>query len=90
VLRRSSSALSRTVGEEIILATPESPELTRLSGTGAALWRLLDRPRSLSGILKELERIFSADRKTLASDLELFVADLTERGLIEEVRQANG
>jgi hypothetical protein len=68
-----------------MLASRSRDGVDLLGTTAAAAWELLDTPRSGDELLGELARAFAADPRAIASEVEGLVADLLERGWIEEI-----
>lgn len=82
---RSTSALSRTVGGEVLLAAPGRDDVDRLSPTAGAVWSLLEVPRTASSLVDELCDAFDAPRQRIEADLDALLTDLATRGWIREV-----
>jgi Coenzyme PQQ synthesis protein D (PqqD) len=82
---RSPAALSRSFEEEVLLAAPGREAIDRLSGTAAAVWELLDVPRTLPDVVAALGHSYGADSATIARDVDGLVDDLLARGWLEEV-----
>lgn len=52
-----------------------------LEGTSAAIWRLLEEPRTIGDMVGELAQVYDAPRAAIQAGVESFVADLAARGL---------
>jgi hypothetical protein len=52
-----------------------------LEGTSAAIWRLLETPRTIAEMVDELTAVYDAPRGDIEVGVEAFVADLVTRGL---------
>jgi hypothetical protein len=70
------------VDDEIVIMTVDNGEFFSLSGSGAAIWRLIDGTRDRQAVLAALEASFDADRERLEADLDEFLEELSERRLI--------
>ena len=85
VFRRSPAALYRRVGGEGILATPRREDFDSLSSTASAAWEILDSPKDLDELVKELALAYGMQPHSIVSDVASLVLDLLRRGWIEEV-----
>jgi coenzyme PQQ synthesis protein D (PqqD) len=82
---RSPRALSRAVGQEVLVTAAGREEVDRLSPTAGAVWSLLEEPRSLSSLIDKLAGRFDAPRDRIAADVGSLLADLIRRGWVDEV-----
>lgn len=87
VFRRSPKALFRRVGGDIILATPEREDFDSLSSTASTAWELLDTPKDLDTLVKELASEYRMQAHSIVSDVAALLLDLLRRGWVEEVEQ---
>lgn len=53
-----------------------------LEGTSAAIWRLLDEPRSVAEVAAVLAEAYDAPPADVAAGVEAFLSDLSARGLV--------
>ena len=53
-----------------------------LEGTSAAIWRLLEIPRTISDVAAELATVYDAPRAEIEDGVRAFVTDLACRGLV--------
>jgi hypothetical protein len=56
-----------------------------LTGTGLAIWNLLTTPRRVSDLVREVSVAYGTTPAAVEADVRSFVAELTLRGLVEEV-----
>lgn len=70
------------VDDEIVVMRLDSGEFFSLSGTSAAIWRLLDGQRDRSGVIAALIAEFDGDDRTVAADVDAFLAKLREMNLL--------
>jgi hypothetical protein len=87
VFRRSTTALFRRVGGEVILATPGREEFDSLSSTASTAWELLDTPKDLDTLVNQLALEYRMQPHSIVSDVAALVLDLLRRGWIEEVER---
>lgn len=83
--RRSSEALERSFGGEVLLALPEREDVELLSGTASSVWLLLAAPTSAEDIVKRLARDFAVDLETVKADVEPLLRQLERGGWIERI-----
>jgi len=83
-LRRSPRVLWRSVGAEVILAEPGRTDFELLSGSGGAVWRALDGPRTLPELVDALAAKHGVEAGSIERDVRQLVGTLTARGLVEE------
>jgi hypothetical protein len=82
---QSASTPWRRVGEDVILAPQGRDDFDHLSGTAAVVWSFLDTPQTVDSLVEELAELFAVPAEGISGDVETLVADLTRRGVIEEV-----
>lgn len=86
-----SSMISKTAGRfsetsidgEIVVMNLDSGEFFSLTETGKDIWELIDGQRSRDGIIAELAEAYSADFTDIAADVDSFLTELREAGLVE-------
>jgi len=83
-LRRSPLVLWRSVGAEVILAEPGRTDFELLSGSGGAVWRALDGPRTLAELVDALAVEHGVEAASIEGDVRQLVGTLSARGLVEE------
>jgi len=86
---RNRVALSRSFGDEVLLAMRDRPDVDQLSGTAAEVWRVLGVPSSMSELTSTLADRYGAPRDVIERDVASLLADLTERGLLIQVGDAD-
>jgi hypothetical protein len=72
------------IDDEIVIMRLDNGELLSLSGTGAAIWRLIDGTRDRDALLTALAAEYAASEQQLVEEIDDFLAQLTEAGLIAE------
>ncbi len=70
------------VDDEIVVMRLENGEFFSLAGTAAATWRLIDGTRDKAALVAALAAEYDADQATIATDVDEFLANLTEMGLV--------
>jgi hypothetical protein len=68
--------------EEVILLNKDSFTVTKLNETGGFVWDSLEETLTLEELEERVSGRFSADRDTVIGDLQLFLKQMTDIGLI--------
>lgn len=84
--RRAAGVLERRFGGEVLLAARGRRAVDRLAGTGAAVWELLDEPRTAAALAAALEAAYEAEPGSIERDVRALLEDLAARGYVDEVR----
>lgn len=72
------------IDDEFVVMRLDNGEFFSLSGTGAAIWRLIDGTRDRGALLASLADEYDADEASIASDLDDFLLQLRDGGLIAD------
>jgi hypothetical protein len=88
-LSRSTAALSRVVGGEVLLARAGRRDVDVLSGPAATTWHLLAIPATMPALLEMLADVYSVPVAGIQRDVAGLVTDLMERGWLERDRSAD-
>jgi hypothetical protein len=67
----------------IDLDRPADPPMV-LEGTAAAIWAAIDGERTLAGVVAVVAEAYGLPAEQVRGDVEAFVADLAERGLVRQ------
>lgn len=70
------------IDDEIVVMRLDNGEFFALSGTAAAVWRLIDGQRDRESLVEALADEYSADEGEIAADVDEFLADLRGAGLL--------
>lgn len=83
-LRKATTRFSETqIDGEVVVMHLDDGVFFSLTGTAAAGWRLIDGTRDQAAIVAALAAQFAADPAAIAADLEPFLGQLIEAGLVE-------
>ena len=83
VISKHSDRFTETVlDDEIVIMRLDNGEFFALSGTAAAAWRLIDGTRDRSALSAALSEEFAAEPDQVAADLDDFLSQLSETGLL--------
>lgn len=70
------------IDSEIVVMRLDNGEFFSLSGTSAAIWRLIDGKRDRAALLAALREQFDGEQTSIAADVDEFLARLRETGLL--------
>jgi hypothetical protein len=71
--------------EEWIVIDTERLMVTRLNDAGWHVWTLLGSMQTVDSLVQHLRRDFDAAPEIVAADVEMFLAELSQCGLLEHV-----
>jgi hypothetical protein len=77
-----SNIIWRQVDENTVVVTPQSGKMRVLNGVGSTIWQLLAAGHSSAAIVEHLVAQYEVSAGQARTDLDRFLADLTERNLI--------
>jgi len=80
--RRSSEALSRRVGSDVLVTTVGDGEIHELSGGASAVWRDLDVPLTRAELVDHLAAEHDVDPGEISSDVAACLDMLQELGVV--------
>jgi hypothetical protein len=83
-IRRSPRAVWREFDREIAVVDPRATAVRVLNEVGARCWQLADG-RTFAEILEELLNEYHVERNQLEADMRAFLAELDDRGLLEQI-----
>ena len=88
-IRRSSSVVSRVVADEAIVVpirrgAADMDSIFTFNETGTQLWAMVEESQSASRMAAHLQSEYGLTAQEAAADVQQFLADLTEAGLIEQ------
>ena len=82
--QRLNTALVRSTGFEVLLASVEREEVDVLSGSAALAWELLAEPTTTSALAVGLAEYYSIPASAIDADVRRLLEDLQSRGWIQE------
>jgi hypothetical protein len=84
VFKPRSDIRFRVVGEEAVIVRQMDAEVIAVNEVGATILSLLDSSRSVRDVKEALLQEYDIDRESLSRDLEKFLVELREAGVVEE------
>ena len=85
--RRAAQVVARDIAGQWLLIPihgtgADLQKVYLLNETSAAIWRLLEQPRSLDGLVAALQAEYAAPEEAIRQDTGEFIVDLMERGFV--------
>ena len=81
-LEVSPDALARELDGEVLVLDLRTSLYFGMTGTAARIWQLVEAGETRDPIVATLAREYGADPSVIAGDVDGFLAELTERGLL--------
>ncbi len=82
-IRKASGDLIETnVDDETIIVALQSGQLYSVKDTSAAIWRMIDGETGRDAIIDALAQEYRADRAEIAKDVDAFLTDARNAGLL--------
>ena len=82
IAKRLDRFTETEIDDEIVVMTLDSGDFFSLSGTAAAAWRLIDGVRDRGQLIEELAEQYDTRDGEILSDVEDFLAQLEQLGLV--------
>ena len=82
VIKLSERFTEAAIDDEIVIMRVDTGEFFSLTGTAATTWRLIDGNRNRDALLAALADEYSTDEAAIAADVDEFLAQLKETGLL--------
>jgi hypothetical protein len=79
---RGSGLSSRKVGGEVVVLDLESSRYLTISGSGVLLFELLCAEHDRDELITALLTTYQVDEATACRDVDAFIADLSDAGLL--------
>ena len=87
--QRSTQALSRRVGADLLVTTPSDVEVHELRGGAVAVWGRLSAPRTLEELTDQLAVAHRVPTVQIAGQIADCIDTLVAAGVVEEVPDAS-
>jgi hypothetical protein len=87
ILTQHSDCSVRSVGSGLVIVSPQSNETHSIDDIGAFIWNQIDGINDLDGILNEILAEYDVTAATAAQDLQKFISQLLDAGLVVPVKQ---
>jgi hypothetical protein len=84
-VRRQNDLLLQPLGDDLVMADPESGNYYGLGSSGKRIWELMEPPAVVAAICEQLIREYDIDRSGCEREVLGFVTDLVREGLAQVV-----
>jgi len=81
-LIRKPDLVAAAMDGETVMMSIERGEYFGLGGVGSRVWELLDQPTTLAQLTQVICTEYEVDAATCRGDLQKFLADLLDNGLV--------
>lgn len=82
IVRKNDDIFSGMVDDEMVAMSIQNGKYYQMNGTGSRLFALLDEPRSVGELCRELEGRYRVEAAELRRDVFEFVREMSGYGLI--------
>ncbi|HUF24468.1 MAG TPA: PqqD family protein [Vicinamibacterales bacterium] len=79
----SRDALARELGGEVLVLDLRTSLYFGMTGTAARIWQLVEAGATRETIVETLAEEYGGDRDVIGADVDGFLAELLERGLLD-------
>ena len=85
ILSKQTGRFSETdIDNEIVVMRLDNGEFFSLSGTSAAIWRLIDGSRDRRALVAALTADYDAEESEIAADVDALLVQLRDTGLLAD------
>ena len=85
ILAKSPKSAWRTIEGEAVILSMDTKVLRGLNPVGSRIWELIDGQRAVEEITGVIVQEFDVAPGQAAKDVEAFIRDLLDRGLVTQV-----
>jgi hypothetical protein len=82
ILSRSPKTAWRVIEGEAVILSLDTKAFRGLNPVGSRVWELIDGRRSVDEIVEVIVREFDVTRERAAGDVQAFVRELLDKGLV--------
>lgn len=86
IYKRAQGYVSTDMDGETVMLGVERGAYFGIRGVGTVIWDLLESPQSVGALTARLCETHEIDEATCRADVERFVSELLNEGMIEEVK----
>jgi hypothetical protein len=79
---RNPDLIATDMDGDTVMMSIERGEYYGVSGVGTRIWELLETPKTVAQIIASLCAEFEVDEATCQADVERFIQDLVDNGMI--------
>ncbi len=87
---RSENIVTRQMGDEVVLVplsnkVADMTSVITLNEVGGDILKVLETPSTIQDVVDKLVEIYDTDRETLLNDVEKFIKEAVDKGVVEVV-----
>lgn len=82
IAKRTEAYTETEIDDEVVLMKLDSGEFFSITGSGRAIWALIDGQRDRAALIAALVAEFDGDAAEIAADVDDFLAQLVDEGLL--------
>jgi len=82
IAKRTEAFSETEIDDEVVLMKLDSGEFFSITGTGRAIWAMIDGRRDRAAVVAALAAQFDAPEAEIAADVDEFLDQLTGEGLL--------
>jgi hypothetical protein len=82
MVRRSGEWLSAMVGDELVMMNVQNGNYVTVTRVGSRIWELLERPRSVDDLCKNLVRDYDVTPEACRADVQVFLHEMAVNGAV--------
>ncbi|MEN8008275.1 MAG: PqqD family protein [Candidatus Krumholzibacteriota bacterium] len=86
ILTHNEECPVRTIGSGLVIVSSEGNETHSIEDIGAFIWNRIDGRKALDEILDDILNEYEVAAPTAAEDLQMFITQLMEAGLVLPVQ----
>lgn len=83
ITKRKEQYSETAIDDEIVVMSLDSGTFFSLTGTGRAIWELLEAQNERARLLAALAEAYAVDEAAIAGEFDAFIASLSEAGLVD-------
>lgn len=83
-LEQGKDFISRDLGDEVVLMTPDGQEIHSFEDTGLWVWTKITEGMTPDEIIAEMINEYDVVEDQAKEDFSVFIADLKEKGILKK------
>lgn len=84
--RRTAATMSTEVGDDVVALQAERGFAFGMEEVTASVWKLLEQPRDLDGLVADLTAEYDVDENQCREEVGALLERMTAEGLVEQVQ----
>lgn len=80
--RQSEKTLATPMDDETVMMDIEKGTYFGIRGVGTLIWKLLEKPQTVSSLTDAIGAVYEVDSETARADVSVFLDNLADNGLV--------